>query len=87
MLTVEQIQHAIQSLPEEDYLRFREWFAAWDHDWDDWDRQIAADSKAGKARFPGRAGEEGQTKGPTQGASWSRIIVSASHISQLLGRV
>lgn len=51
MLTVEQIQHAIRSLPEEDYLRFREWFSAWDHDWDDWDRQIAADSKAGKLDF------------------------------------
>ncbi len=51
MLTVEQIQHAIQSLSEEDYLRFREWFSAWDHDWDDWDRQIAADSKAGKLDF------------------------------------
>ena len=67
MLTVEQIQHAIQSLPEEDYLRFREWFAAWDHDWDDWDRQIAADSKAGKLDFLVAQARKDRRKGRLKG--------------------
>ena len=69
MLTVEQIQHAIQSLPEEDYLRFREWFSAWDwdHDWDDWDRQIAADSKAGKLDFLVKQAKEDARLGQLRG--------------------
>ena len=46
MQTVEEIQQAIEALSDEDYKRIREWFT--EADWDDWDRQIAADSKAGR---------------------------------------
>ena len=46
MQSVEEIQQAIEALPEEDYERIRQWFA--EADWDDWDREIAADSEAGR---------------------------------------
>ena len=46
MQTVEEIQQAIEALSDEDYKRIREWFT--EADWDDWDRQIAADSEAGR---------------------------------------
>lgn len=49
MQTVEEIQQAIEALPEEDYERIRQWLA--EADWDDWDRQIAADSEAGRLDF------------------------------------
>lgn len=46
MQTVEEIQQAIDALSDEDYERIRHWLA--EADWDDWDRQIAADSEAGR---------------------------------------
>ena len=49
MQTVEEIQQAIEALSEEDYERIRQWLA--EADWDDWDRQIAADSEAGRLDF------------------------------------
>ena len=49
MQTVEEIQRAIEALSEEDYERIRLWLA--EADWDDWDRQIAADSKAARLDF------------------------------------
>lgn len=49
MQTVEEIQQAIEALSDEDYKRIREWFT--EADWDDWDRQIAADSEAGRLDF------------------------------------
>ena len=49
MQTVEEIQRAIDALSEESYERIRRWLA--EADWDDWDRQIAADSEAGRLDF------------------------------------
>ncbi len=49
MQTVEEIQQAIEALSEEDYERIRQWLA--EADWDDWDRQIATDSEAGRLDF------------------------------------
>lgn len=46
---VEEIQEAIESLPQEEYTRLREWFT--ERDWEEWDRKIEADSKAGKLDF------------------------------------
>ena len=43
---VEEIQEAIESLPQEEYRRLREWFI--ERDWEEWDREIEAGSKAGK---------------------------------------
>ena len=49
MQTVEEIQHAIQSLSEDDFERIRRWI--WEADWDDWDRQMAKDIEAGTLDF------------------------------------
>ena len=49
MIQVEEIQAAIVSLPEEDYVRLRQWFA--NRDWEQWDKQIEVDSEAGKLNF------------------------------------
>jgi hypothetical protein len=49
MTRVEEIQSAIQSLSREEYVRLRQWFL--ERDWEEWDRQIEADSEAGKLDF------------------------------------
>ncbi len=49
MSKVKEIQAAIESLSGEDYARLRKWFS--ERDWEKWDRQIEADSKAGKLDF------------------------------------
>ena len=48
METVEEIQHAIQSLSEDDFDRLRKWIAESEADWDDWDRQMAEDIETGR---------------------------------------
>ncbi len=49
MSTVEEIEAAIVSLPQEEYKRLREWFS--ERDWGKWDKQIEADSKSQKLDF------------------------------------
>jgi hypothetical protein len=49
MMQIEEIQAAIQSLPPDQYIQLREWFS--ERDWEAWDRQIEADSNAGKLDF------------------------------------
>ena len=49
MTTIEEIEKAVASLPEEDYRRFREWFL--ERDWAQWDEQIQADAESGKLDF------------------------------------
>jgi hypothetical protein len=49
MTKVQEIQTAIESLPRAEYVRLRQWFSA--RDWEQWDRQIEADSEAGKLDF------------------------------------
>ena len=46
MTRLEALQRAVESLTREDLPVFRAWFA--DYDDEVWDRQIEADSKAGK---------------------------------------
>lgn len=46
---VEKIQAEIESLPQEEYVRLREWFT--ERDWDAWDKEIEADSRAGRLDF------------------------------------
>ncbi len=49
MIKIQEIQAAIESLPKEEYARLREWFI--ERDWEEWDKQIEADSEAGKLDF------------------------------------
>ncbi|MCZ7573322.1 MAG: DUF3431 domain-containing protein [Ardenticatenaceae bacterium] len=49
MTKVQEIQAAIESLPREDYVRLRQWFS--ERDWEEWDKQIEADSEAGRLDF------------------------------------
>ena len=49
MERVEDIQAAIESLPEDEYVRLRNWFS--EKDWEKWDRQIEVDSESGKLDF------------------------------------
>ena len=49
MTKVQEIQTAIESLPREEYVRLRQWFS--ERDWEEWDKQIEADSEAGKLDF------------------------------------
>jgi hypothetical protein len=49
MIKVQEIQSAIESLPQAEYVRLRQWFS--ERDWERWDKQIEADSEAGKLDF------------------------------------
>ena len=46
MSELDEIEQRIRKLPPEDLAKFRAWFIEFDHLL--WDRQIEADSKAGK---------------------------------------
>lgn len=46
MNELEELERRIRDLPPEDLARFRAWFIEFDHLL--WDKQIEADSKAGK---------------------------------------
>lgn len=46
MSDLEELERRIQNLPSEDLAKFRDWFIEFDHLI--WDKQIEADSKAGK---------------------------------------
>lgn len=60
MTKLEELERAIDNLPEEEYRRFRSWFM--EKDWERWDRQIAEDSKAGKLDFLVREALEAKKK-------------------------
>ena len=49
MSKIKEIQQTIFALPETEYIELRQWFS--ELDWKKWDRQIEADSKAGKLVF------------------------------------
>ena len=49
MSKMEELEKAIDALPEEEYIQLRQWFS--EKDWHKWDQQIAADSKSGKLDF------------------------------------
>lgn len=61
MLKVEEIQAAIESLSEDEYVRLRRWFS--ERDWQKWDRQIEADSEVGKLEFLIKEAFEEKAKG------------------------
>lgn len=49
MTSIEEIELAVDSLPESDYRKFRHWFL--EHDWETWNKQIDNDEKLGKLDF------------------------------------
>jgi hypothetical protein len=49
MTKLEELERAVASLTAEEYREFRRWFL--ERDWEQWDRQIEEDSKAGKLDF------------------------------------
>ena len=49
MSNIEEIKSAIESLPETDYVCFRQGFV--DRDWTKWDKQVEEDSQSGKLDF------------------------------------
>ncbi|MGI8783051.1 MAG: hypothetical protein ACR2L2_05295 [Acidobacteriota bacterium] len=49
MTKLEELELAIESLPEKEYSQFRRWFL--ERDWERWDREIEADSTSGKLDF------------------------------------
>ena len=50
MSRLTKIQQQILALPEAEYKQLRQWFN--ELDWEKWDREIEADSDAGKLGFP-----------------------------------
>ena len=58
---VEKLEKAVTALPAEEYRRFRRWFM--EQEWEEWDRQIEADSKAGKLDFLVREAQEAKETG------------------------
>lgn len=61
MSRLEELEMAIESLPEKEYSEFRRWFL--ERDWAKWDRQIEADSASGRLDFLVREAQEGKAKG------------------------
>lgn len=61
MSKVEEIEAAIESLSEDEYVRLRKWFS--EKDWEKWDRQIEADSESGKLDFLVREALDEKAKG------------------------
>jgi hypothetical protein len=60
MMTVEELELAVNSLTPEEYGRFRRWFL--DRDWDEWDREIEEDVDAGRLDFLVREAIEAKNK-------------------------
>jgi hypothetical protein len=61
MSTLEKILRSIESLPEEEYIKLREWFS--ERDWEKWDRQIETDSEAGELDFLAEEARNEKAKG------------------------
>lgn len=49
MTQLERIQTEIAALPRQEFRQLRDWIET--KEWEDWDRQIAADSASGKLDF------------------------------------
>ncbi|MEW6352551.1 MAG: hypothetical protein AB1646_26185 [Thermodesulfobacteriota bacterium] len=49
MMKLEELETAVDALPEGEYREFRRWFL--EKDWDRWDKEIEEDSQAGRLDF------------------------------------
>ncbi|MBL7224052.1 MAG: hypothetical protein ISS72_09370 [Candidatus Brocadiae bacterium] len=61
MTTVVEIMAAISALPFDEFARLRRWIA--ERDWEAWDKEIEADSEAGKLDFLTEEALEDKRKG------------------------
>jgi hypothetical protein len=61
MTKVQEIQSAIESLSQEDYVRLRRWFLG--REWKQWDKDIERDSESGKLDFLIKEAFEEKAKG------------------------
>ena len=61
MTKLEELEMAVASLTEQEYCEFRRWFL--ERDWEQWDRQIEEDSRAGKLDFLVREALEAKEQG------------------------
>lgn len=60
MTRLEELELAIESLPENEYRQFRRWFL--ERDWEKWDREIEADSTSGKLDFLVKEAQDAKAK-------------------------
>ncbi|MBN2410525.1 hypothetical protein JXQ31_02460 [candidate division KSB1 bacterium] len=60
MTKIEELEIVVDSLPEEEYRRFRRWFLA--RDWRKWDKRIKNDSDAGRLDFLKQEAGEAKTR-------------------------
>ena len=60
-MSIDALKKAIETLPDEDYAKLRKWFS--EKDWRKWDKEIAADSRAGKLDFLVKEAFESKSKG------------------------
>ena len=61
MSSIAEIQQAIISLTKSDYAQLMRWLN--EHDWEQWDRQIEADSEEGKLEFLAYRAREAKRQG------------------------
>ena len=61
MTRLEEIEVAVEALPEKEYSQFRQWFL--ERDWRKWDQQIESDSASGKLDFLIREAHEAKIAG------------------------
>ena len=61
MSKVDELKSEIEKLPKEEFTELVRWLS--DKDWDSWDREIEADSEAGKLDFLVREARDAKSKG------------------------
>jgi len=61
MANLEEIEMAVSALPDSEYAQFRRWFL--ERDWENWDRQIEADSASGKLACLAREARDAKDAG------------------------
>ncbi|MGB8521535.1 MAG: hypothetical protein WCD43_01095 [Candidatus Acidiferrales bacterium] len=61
MSKIESLKAQIESLPSEEFAEIFRWLS--EKDWERWDKEIAADSDAGRLDFLEREAHEEQAKG------------------------
>ncbi len=60
MSKIDELKSQIESLPSEEFAEIFRWLS--ERDWERWDKEIEADSQAGKLDFMVREAREGNAK-------------------------